>query len=329
MHMLLFQGLIAFFICTTGFGPLCGLTDPFQKSIQSEKNQEGLRIKKHPSSTPAPSSYKYELAICAIFQNEAPYLREWIEYHKLVGVQHFYLFNNFSSDNYAEILQPYISEGEVELYDWCYAKDTLKEWARTQFSAYEQGLSLARGIAKWVAVIDLDEFIVPVKHKNIVDFLKSFEEFGGVCINWQLFGTGGVDKIPDDQLLIETLIRKAPDHYHLHGNVKSIVRPERVVGCNNPHFFEYAYGSYQVNANKEAFKGQSTKGIFIDKIRINHYWSRDLEYFYNVKLPRHSKWGDRRDLCIQIEKDSNMQQNFTILRFVPALRERLGFAPVW
>jgi hypothetical protein len=31
------------------------------------------------------------LAITAIFQNEAPYLKEWIEFHLLMGAEHFYL----------------------------------------------------------------------------------------------------------------------------------------------------------------------------------------------------------------------------------------------
>ena len=62
--------------------------------------------------------YQYELSIGAIFQNEAPYLKEWIEFHKLVGVEHFYLFNNCSTDDYLAILQPYIESGEVDLFQW-------------------------------------------------------------------------------------------------------------------------------------------------------------------------------------------------------------------
>ena len=42
---------------------------------------------------------KYKVSICAIFKNEAKYLREWIEFHKIVGVEHFYLYNNFSTDD--------------------------------------------------------------------------------------------------------------------------------------------------------------------------------------------------------------------------------------
>ena len=40
------------------------------------------------------SEKKYKLSICAIFKNEANYLKEWIEYHRMVGVEHFYLYNS-------------------------------------------------------------------------------------------------------------------------------------------------------------------------------------------------------------------------------------------
>ncbi len=58
------------------------------------------------------------LAVAAIFRNEAPYLAEWIEFHRLVGVEKFYLFNNLSADEYLTVLQPYIDDDIVELIEW-------------------------------------------------------------------------------------------------------------------------------------------------------------------------------------------------------------------
>ena len=52
--------------------------------------------------------YPYKLSVVAIMKNEGPYLREWIEYHKLVGVEKFYLYNNGSTDDTVEILSPYV-----------------------------------------------------------------------------------------------------------------------------------------------------------------------------------------------------------------------------
>ena len=33
--------------------------------------------------------YDYEFAICTIFKNNASYLKEWIEFHRMMGVEHF------------------------------------------------------------------------------------------------------------------------------------------------------------------------------------------------------------------------------------------------
>ncbi len=59
----------------------------------------------------------YELGIASQFRDEAPYLKEWVEYHRMVGVDHFWLYNNSSIDNWEEVLQPYIDEGLVEVFD--------------------------------------------------------------------------------------------------------------------------------------------------------------------------------------------------------------------
>ena len=67
---------------------------------------EAKREASSPSNHSQPLSW--DLAIATMFQDEARWLKEWLEYHLLVGVQHFYLYNNLSSDNYQDVLQPYI-----------------------------------------------------------------------------------------------------------------------------------------------------------------------------------------------------------------------------
>jgi hypothetical protein len=56
------------------------------------------------------SEPKYYLSVGAIFRNEARFLPEWIEYHRLHGVDHFYLFNNLSEDDYKAALKPYVDQ---------------------------------------------------------------------------------------------------------------------------------------------------------------------------------------------------------------------------
>lgn len=46
---------------------------------------------------------KYRISLCLIFNNEAPFLKEWLDYHIVVGIDHFYLYNNNSTDNYIDV----------------------------------------------------------------------------------------------------------------------------------------------------------------------------------------------------------------------------------
>lgn len=57
---------------------------------------------------------KIDLAIVTIMKNEAPYVKEWLDYHILVGVKKFYIYDNDSDDNLHDILRPYIEQGIVE-----------------------------------------------------------------------------------------------------------------------------------------------------------------------------------------------------------------------
>jgi hypothetical protein len=266
-------------------------------------------------------SYQYKLSICAIFQDEAPYLKEWIDYHRKVGVEYFWLYNNNSADNYKEILAPYIEEGIVVLTEWpseikshefnhfCYT---------VQLGAYNHCLDKARGVTKWLALIDTDEFIVPMHTKNIADLLEGkFRYASGLCVNWQLYGTSNVECIQTNESLLEKLTWKARWDYEENKYYKSIVKPYHVKKAIDPHFCEYAKSYYSVNPNFERMgrKGKSNS-ICIDEIRINHYWTRDLWYLHNVKIPRRQKWGAGPDDILKRASKLNDEYDASILRWM-------------
>ena len=128
-------------------------------------------------------SKKYNVAICAIFKNEAKYLNEWIAFHELVGVDHFYLYNNNSEDDYGIILKNYVDAGAVTVVEW--KKD------HSQMEAYLDCIEKYRDEAKWIGFIDIDEFVVPKKTNNLYKILQPFENRGAVKIYWRLYGTSG------------------------------------------------------------------------------------------------------------------------------------------
>ena len=131
-----------------------------------------------------PAEKKYRVSVCAIFRNEAPYFKEWLTWHELVGVDHFYLYDNKSTDDFREELAPFIDRGLVTLVDWPYDQK--------QMECYTDCIARFREETNWLGFIDLDEFIVPKAMDSVYDFLKPFEKKrGSVCIYWRLYGSSG------------------------------------------------------------------------------------------------------------------------------------------
>ena len=113
----------------------------------------------------------FDLAICAIFQDDAKYLPEWIEFHQKQGVQHFYLYNNLSSDDYLNFLKPYIRNGQVDLIDWPKVQQNIGEWNSIQCAAYMDCINKHKKNCKWIAFIDTDEFLFCPSGYKLSDML--------------------------------------------------------------------------------------------------------------------------------------------------------------
>lgn len=269
------------------------------------------------------SFQKYNLAIVTIFQNEASYLKEWIEFHKLVGVEHFFLFNNLSTDNYLEVLKPYILNHEVDLIEWPYqTSDDGKNWPTIQRAAYLTAVKLTADNVKWLAIIDSDEFIVPVKSDNLLELMQEYEGYGGVGINWQMFGTSYVEKIPQGKLLTEVLLLKAPSDYPENLHIKSIVCPKHVLICR-VHYSIFKEGFFEVDTSKQMLQDSRSSSVLTDHIVINHYWSRDEDFFYRTKIARRKKWQEEEQKMFERINNCNQEIDVNMLRFSPDLQEKM------
>lgn len=266
-------------------------------------------------------AYPFELSVCAIFRNEAPYLKEWIEFHKLAGVQHFVLYNNLSTDSFQDVLKPYIEDQIVELYDWDWQiSPGVFDW---QIAAYNDGLEKLRAKSKWVAFIDIDEFLFPTLVDNLQEFLKKYESFGGLGAEWVMYGTSGVKKMSSNGLYIESLIWRAPESYPI--TIKSIVQTRYVDRMISAHTASYKTGYYQVNARTEKFEGQNFIGSAKDLIRINHYWTRDESYLHNIKIPRRLEdMGNSVQATLDIQKDFNSIIDTAIYKYLEHMHRIMG-----
>jgi hypothetical protein len=273
-------------------------------------------------------SYDFEISIATVFQNEAPYLKEWIEFHKLIGVEHFYLYNNNSEDHFLEILEPYIESGVVELFDWKERPKTREEWHLIQRKALLDAILRAQNVSKWVAFIDADEFIFPVEDKTLPQFLKNFEEYPAVAANWQVFGTSHINHLKKNRLMIEQLTKKAYPKNSCNALVKSIVQvnfidtEKLITDWNGVHTYPLKGGLFTVNAYKQPIKDRIKDFAFpLEKIRIHHYKFRDESFFKNIKLKRPDSNGEKTNFLKQCAKTANQVEDRSILIYADELKK--------
>ena len=213
---------------------------------------------------------RYYLAICAIAKNEGPYFKEWIEWHKKQGVEKFYIYDNESTDCTKEVLAPYVKSGLVE-YNYF-------PGYKVQLSAYDNCFDRHRLDTRWIALIDLDEFIVPIKDRNIPEFLKRFEKFPAIEINWLVYGSNGEKKMKPGTMM-ERFKRHSHYEHILNRHVKSIVNPRRIfnmIGCHEAARISGHAADSHGNPIKKNFREREPQH---DVIRINHYAVRSYEEF--------------------------------------------------
>lgn len=225
-------------------------------------------------------SFKYTVSICAIFKNEARYLREWIEYHRIVGVQHFYLYNNFSEDDFITILTPYINAGLVTLIEWPYAQ--------SQMEAYKDCIDKYACESQWLGFIDLDEFVVPIQYDTIYDFLKTKRKRGSILIHWKCFGSAGKRDRDLSNLVIEDFNEcweKHSDVGKCFYNTRYKVLSDNVKNSVLHHFLWTEYEGKQflpVNVfDNVCFPGMPVGGGKAFPIQINHYVTKSYSEYQN------------------------------------------------
>ena len=136
------------------------------------------------TADPAANPPEAYLSICAIYRDEGPYLREWIEFHRLVGVERFFLYDNLSEDDHLEVLAPYLEDGDRDAPEVAGLRPPGPRVQRLH-------LRWHRYDSRWIAFIDVDEFLFSPTGQPLPEVLADYEAWPGVAVAWVMFGTGG------------------------------------------------------------------------------------------------------------------------------------------
>ena len=222
----------------------------------------------------------YDLSVASIIKNE-PDIIEWIEYHRLVGVDHFYIYDNESTDGLKEKLTPYIDKGVVT-YIYYPGKAMQDKSINDAIKNYAYD-------TKYLAVIDGDEYIVPTEEGRLLpelldEIIETYHKSiyhpggfaGGIGINWRDYGTSG-HKTKVDGLVIENYLQRAEDDYYQNVHIKTIYNPRVVFYVDNPHNGHYRDGYYTISENGSLIPFLYFYDGQCKKLRINHYFSKSEE----------------------------------------------------
>ena len=179
---------------------------------------------------------------CCIGRKENQYIREFVEYNKMLGFTNICLFdNNYDGeDDFHDVIGDYIDEGYVILKDY-------RNKQVCQVEAYNECYETYKNDYDWIAFIDCDEFITfGSSALTSLSMALSDERYNGfdmIHINWLMFGDN--DLVHNDgrpvmmrfNKIVEPIdfmraYENIPENFH----VKSIIRGGlEGVNFKNPH----------------------------------------------------------------------------------------------
>ncbi|MDY4841469.1 MAG: glycosyltransferase family 92 protein [Alphaproteobacteria bacterium] len=217
---------------------------------------------------------RYYLSLCSIFKNEGKYMKEWLDFHLIVGFEHFYLYNNFSSDNYWEILKPYIEKGLVTLIEWPYQHG--------QMAAYNDCVDKFKNESNWIAFMDLDEFAVPLAYDDVKAWLKNYEKFPCVLGFFKDFSSSGRMKDDESKPVIEQFV--VCSDFVSPSMFLNTAWAGRIKEFRLSHFCRFKFFNKVCPENAGFLCRWHEQPRKLD-FQFNHYHSKSFDYYVSKKIP--------------------------------------------
>jgi hypothetical protein len=271
---------------------------------------------------------KYSVSLCLIFKDEAPFLKEWIDFHKVIGIDHFYLYNNNSTDKYEEVIQPYVDSGVITLIDWPYQQ--------AQIEAYKHCYENYRNESNWISFLDADEFICLKYKDNIADWLADYSRYPSIAVQWRIFGTGGILQHDFSRSVIEQY-HICWDRFYKYG--KCFVNTKYDIANFDTwylHHLTYTYFKLGRLKIKLPPIDQFRHFCFVKKlnnsisdelnkssIQINHYFTKSWSVYSSKRQKTDVLFAENpKEKCSHFEKFEMkcISTDFTIYRFLIRLK---------
>src|SRR3989344_3573326 len=219
------------------------------------------------------------LSITTIQRDRAPWIKEWVAFHYLVGFRKFYIFAHNCRDNTSEILTNLKKNFDIKILT---VDSNLKA---PQLRCYQDAYDNFGSGVDWMAFIDGDEFLFPTSHDSMENALEEFSDkkISALGVYWACFGSSGYITEPSG-LIVENYRYRAADGYENNRHIKSIVRGGQgasIQTSGTPHLFKTSFRTYDENLRPITGSGWTDYEPTYEKFRINHYICQSRSYFLN------------------------------------------------
>ncbi len=242
---------------------------------------------------------KMSVCIVAIFKNESHILKEWLDHYISQRIDKFFLINHNSTDNYIDILKPYIDSGIVELF--------FERRPNPHVESVNENCLVKCKQYDWVIACDLDEFIYARKgYPTIKSYLEDINVLmptaNQIFIPWKMFGSNGFNTIdkPQPASVIQSFTKRSC--YHKEPvcvrivNNKKYIEYKTIVKSNTlirilQHEHDTTVKSYittygiftQIHEPQSEISEHILEESFL---HLNHYAIQSKKWFMAVKATR-------------------------------------------
>jgi len=210
----------------------------------------------------------YNLILCAVFKNESHILSEWIQHYLDRGVEHIYLINDYSSDNFLSIINQYSSK--VTLFH----NDIITKNVGRQSQIYEKYLRPILKTSKWFMILDLDEFLYSPTKKTFSEILSINNDCSQIKVDWLHFGSNGHEYQPHS--VVSGFTKRAE-----FNTDKGYYESKTL--CKSEFLISFLVHEHKVHGTTKHF---AYNDDHVPDLVINHYNLQSKEFYFSVKATR-------------------------------------------
>ncbi|HUB46681.1 MAG TPA: glycosyltransferase family 2 protein [Acetobacteraceae bacterium] len=263
--------------------------------------------------------HRKKLVVCAIFENAATHLPEFLAYHSLVGVEHFVLYDNDSVDDPARVVRALPLAEHVTLIRW--------RQRPGQLAAYRHFIDIFAPGFEWAAFLGVDDFLLPLSGGNVLGALDFIDSAAAVVVNRRVFAPGPSLE-PPSALVIERHDRRAGDEFPANRHVRVIARCRDLQDVGSrPHEFRINGSVFDTGGRLAPNTAVQDLPCYRNLV-VNHYCigSHD-DWLEKIRQDCAEVSGNAAVAAADLLAELSQVEDSSIRAFAPAARTLLGLEP--